>query len=81
MTIVELTTFFGWSSVINVALLLITTIAITLSKKWIINIHHQTMGVDKAALPALYFHYLGQYKIFVLVFNIVPYFALQLMLN
>jgi hypothetical protein len=81
MNIIELTTFFGWCSVINVSILLLTTVTLTLGREWIINIHHQMAGVKKAALPALYFQYLGQYKIFVIIFNIVPYLALRIILN
>ncbi|MBU2894574.1 hypothetical protein KO495_14785 [Colwellia sp. D2M02] len=75
----ELTTFLGWCSVINIGILLFTTLAMTLFKSCISEIHSQLTGVEKVKLLPLYFHYMGQYKIFILVFNLVPYCALKLM--
>ena len=36
-------------------------------------------GVDPTELPALYFKYLGNFKIGILLFNLAPYVALKLM--
>lgn len=79
MNIEQLTTFFGWVSVINIAYLLLATLTMTLMKQTIIAIHSKMLAVDEKDLPALYFKFLSNYKIATLVFCVAPYIALKLM--
>ena len=79
MTINELTLFIGWCTVINMSIVAISGIMLTLFKESIINIHHKLMGIDKHDLPKLYFAYLGNYKIGIMLLNFAPYLALKLM--
>jgi len=78
MGIHELTLFFGWSALINITILAISTLFISLFKEPIINIHSKLLGINASELPVLYFKYLANYKIIILVFNVVPYIALKL---
>ncbi len=71
--------FLGWCSVINIGLLLFSTIMLIVMRGWIVNIHAKMTGVSEAELPRLYFEYLGNYKILIIMFNIVPYMALRIM--
>lgn len=70
--------FFGWCSIINIGVLFFSFIFITVFRELTIDIHSKLTGVDRSDLPRLYFQYIGLYKIATLAFNIVPYFALQL---
>jgi len=80
MTSIEvLTTFFGWCSVINIGVLVLTTVVLMLMKDAISSIHAKLFGVNQENLPLIYFGYLGNYKVAILVFNLVPYLALKLM--
>lgn len=79
MNVPEFTAFLGWCSLINVALLSLTSLIIFLFKAPVTTLHSQLTGLDQQTLMPLYFSYLGQYKIVILVFNIVPYAALKLM--
>ena len=74
-----LTTFLGWCSVINMGLLLFSTALLMLMKNFVAGLHSKLLGVDRSELPAMYFQYLGNYKVFIIVFNIVPYVALKMM--
>lgn len=58
-----LTTFLGWSTVINFGVLAVSAIP-----AWSFEIR-----------PLIYFQYLAQYKIAIFVFNLVPYIALKIM--
>ena len=69
----------GWSSVINIAILLLSTVAVTLFRTAISRIHARMSGLNDADLSRAYFQYLAQYKIAILVFNLVPYVALRMM--
>ena len=79
MSIEQLTQFFGWCSVINIGVLIVTTIALVAFKGAVSKVHTRMTGVPEAALSGLYFQYLGFYKIAVIVFNLVPYVALKMM--
>ena len=79
ISIEVLTTFFGWCSVINIGVLVFTTLVLMLMKDAISSIHAKLFGVNQENLPLIYFGYLGYYKVAILVFNLVPYLALKLM--
>jgi hypothetical protein len=74
-----LTTFLGWCSVINLGLLCLATIMLGTLKNWVMGTHSKMLGIDEAELPGLYLQYLSNYKVLVLVFNVVPYMALRMM--
>ena len=71
--------FLGWCSVINISILVLSTIMLTVMRGWVVSFHAKTSGVDEADLPKIYFEYLGNYKILIFVFNLVPYLALRIM--
>lgn len=79
MTIDALTTFLGWCTVINIGVLVFTTIILTIMRGPVSGIHSKLFGLDPSALPAAYFQYLGNYKIAIFIFNAVPYIALRIM--
>ena len=71
--------FLGWCAVINIGLLLLSTIMLMVMRGWLVMIHAKMTGVSEADLPRLYLEYLGNYKILIIVFNLVPYVALKIM--
>jgi len=79
ITTEELTTLLGWSSVINIAILSISTIGVIAMRGAITGIHSRLFGLDEKDLGRAYFQYLAQYKIAILVLNITPYLALRFM--
>lgn len=78
MTIPELTELFGWMSVINVAILLFSTISLILTRRLILRLHSRLFGVREEGLAQMYVQYLANFKLAVIVLNIVPYIALKL---
>lgn len=79
MNIEWLTTFLGWCLVINVAGLALATLAIALMRDTISAIHSRMMGVGLAEMQVLYVQYLSNYKVAVIMLNLVPYIALKIM--
>ena len=71
--------FFGWCAVINMGLLLLSSVLIIAIRKTVIKMHGKMFNLEETFLCQAYFTYLGQYKIAIIVFNIVPYFALKIM--
>jgi len=73
-----LTEFFCWCSVINIAMLLMATLMLTSMRGFISGIHSKMSGLGKSELSVVYFQYLANYKIAVVMLNLVPYIALKI---
>lgn len=78
-TIATFTAFLGWCSVINIGILVFSTIIVILLKEPISRLHSKIFKVNQVELPSIYFQYLGNYKIAIIIFNLVPYIALKAM--
>ena len=78
MTTATLTALLGWTSVINIALLMVTTISLISMREFITKVHAKLFGMDEKDLGRAYFQYLAQYKIAIIVLNIAPYLALRI---
>ena len=78
LTINELISFLGWCSVINLSLLVLSSLFIFVFKDFVTGFHSRISGIDKQDLVSMYFQYLGNYKIVIIVLNLVPYIALKI---
>ncbi len=78
-TIETVREFLGWCAVINVGLLMLSSILIIAIRERASRIHGKMFNLDEKCLSQAYFQILAQYKIAIIVFNIVPYFALKVM--
>ena len=78
-TIEAMREFLGWCSVINIGLLIFSSILVVSLRGPISRIHAKMFNLDESDLSRGYFQYLAQYKIVIIVFNIAPYFALRIM--
>lgn len=78
MTIEALTELLGWASVLNIAVLMLSTVTLIAMRGVISNIHSKLFGLDEQDLGRAYFQYLAQYKIAIIVLNIAPYIALKI---
>jgi len=79
MTIETLRTFFGWCTVINIGLLMFSSIFVIVIRGAALRIHGKMFNLDEKYLSQAYFQFLAQYKIAIIVLNVVPYFALKVM--
>ena len=78
MTHEFLTTFFGWLTALNIAVLLFTTVMVLILQDWIAGIHSRMFQMERPDVKRVYFRYLANYKILTLVFCITPWLALKL---
>jgi Family of unknown function (DUF6868) len=78
-TIDTFTDFLGWCSVINIGILFFSAIFLLMLKEPISRLHSKFFEVNQADLRSIYFQYLGNYKIAIIIFNLVPYIALKAM--
>ena len=78
MTIETIRTFLGWCTVINIGIFMLSSILIIAIRRTVSRIHSKMFNLDEKYTAQAYFQWLGQYKIAIIVFNIVPYFALRI---
>ena len=71
--------FLGWCTVINFVMLMVASIAVGPMRGAFQGIHSKMFGLSEEDLTAAYFRYLANYKIAIIVFNLVPWIALNLM--
>lgn len=79
MSLDMLTSFLGWSTVINMVILAISVIMITALKQPIKKIHAKLTGVSEEKLDEFYLSFLGYYKLAIIMLNFTPYCALKLL--
>ena len=78
MSIDPLAAFLGWSLVINSGILLVSVLAI-LSLRWTIaRIHSRLFGIKEEDAVLVYFKFIAYYKLAIIVFNVVPYIAINI---
>ena len=78
MTVDMLREVLGWCAVINIGLLIFSTIFVVSLRGPISRIHAKMFNLNESDISLAYFRYLAQYKIAIIVFNIIPYFALRI---
>ncbi|MDA7921857.1 hypothetical protein N9B21_02155 [Verrucomicrobiales bacterium] len=79
MTLPIFASFLGWSLLLNIVILSVSTIAIAAFRAKVSKIHAKLFRMEAGALGQEYFRYLAHYKLLVIVFNLTPWPALKLM--
>ncbi len=74
-----ITTFLGWCTLINIGLLTFTYIMTIAFNTPVKKIHNKILGISYEKLDEIYVNFIANYKLAVLIFNMVPYFALKIM--
>ncbi len=71
--------FLGWCTALNCAILSLSTIMmVTRMGNWAKGIHSRLLNIPIENLNPLYFTFLANYKLAILMFNLVPYIALKI---
>jgi hypothetical protein len=70
----------GWSTVINIAVLCFSTLALIIAKHPVTALQAKLFGITPEQCRWAAYRYLATYKILVLVFNLAPYLALRIAL-
>lgn len=80
MTLEQLVSFIGWMLLLNILLLTIGFLKITIFKKFVKKILNTLISDQSNKLYLEIPRALVYYKILIIIFNLVPYVALQIML-
>ncbi len=74
-----ITTFLGWCSIVTLGIYLFTVLALMGFRDPVKKIHSKLSGVPGDKLDELYFNYLANFKLALIILNVAPYVALKLM--
>ena len=78
MTSDAIVTFLGWCSLINIGVLLWWFLWLWLAHDWIYKMHGRWFKLSEERFDAIHYTAIAFFKLTVLVFNLVPYFALRI---
>ncbi len=76
MDIQTLTTFFMWCTILNVALLSLSSLMCICAGDWAYRIQSKLFSISREAFNVVIYSFLALYKLLVIVFILIPYIAL-----
>lgn len=76
MNIQMLTNFFMWCTVLNMGLLIFSSLILAFNGDFVYRLHSKWFPMPRETFNVALYAFLGMYKIIVFVFNVVPWAAL-----
>ncbi|UCF16939.1 MAG: hypothetical protein JSW59_05660 [Phycisphaerales bacterium] len=76
MDIESTTAFFMWCTILNVALLVLSSLICLCAGDWVYGIHSKWFSISRETFNVAFYSFLAIYKILIIVFNLIPYIAL-----
>jgi len=73
------TTFFGWLTVVNIGIYLLTVFALTAMRSFVYRMNARMFSIGEEEVANTSFRYVGAYKLMITVFCFAPWLALKLM--
>jgi len=79
MDITTVRAFFMWCTIMNGALLVLSFLICACAGDWVYLMHSRWFPISREAFNLAIYSFIGLFKVFVLVFNLVPYIALVIL--
>ena len=73
------TTFFGWLTIVNIGIYLITVIALNIMRDFAYRTNARIFRIGEEEVARTTFKYVGAFKLLITVFCFSPWLALKLM--
>lgn len=71
--------FFGWCTVINFGIYLLTVASLTLFRGMVLRMNARMFSISEEDVARVSFQYVGAYKLAITILCFVPYVALKIM--
>ncbi|MDZ8119970.1 DUF6868 family protein [Pontiella agarivorans] len=71
--------FFGWMTLINLALFIFTALMSAFCRGLIYKVHSRMFGLSEETTNKALYYFLAFYKIIFITFNLIPWLALTIM--
>ena len=78
MDIATLTSFLGWCSVLNIALLLFWSLFFLAAPDLVYRLQKKFVSISRENFDLVMYAFLGLFKLLVLVLNVIPWIALRI---
>ena len=78
MDLDRLQDFLFWSLLLNVGIYLISLVGVLSLRRFMWKIHAKLFGVNEETANKVIYQYLAIYKLLLIVFNLVPWIAIQI---
>jgi hypothetical protein len=78
MTLETIRSALAWCSLINLVLLLFWFAYFALAHDWLYRVHSRWFGIPVERFDAIHYAAMAGFKLGVILFNLVPYFALRI---
>jgi len=79
MSIEQVRDFFMWCSIINVALLLFSSLMCIFAGGWVYRRHSKFFKISREAFNVATYSFIGAWKSLIILFNVVPWIALLIL--
>lgn len=76
MNIAVVREFFMWCTIINCGLLILSAVILAVAGDWVYRKQGRWYKISRESFNVVIYCFVGLFKMFVLVFNLVPYVAL-----
>jgi hypothetical protein len=76
MDIDSITAFFMWCTILNVVMLLLSSLICLCARDWVCGIHCKLFSISPETFNVAVYTFILLYKTFIIMFNFVPYIAL-----
>ncbi len=76
MDIDSIRAFFMWGTIMNIALLVLSSLICVCAGDWVYRMHSKWFSISRETFNVAIYSFIGLYKILVIVFNLIPYVAL-----
>ena len=76
MDIDDIRAFFMWCTILNVALLVLSSLICVCAGDWVYRIHSKWFSISRETFNVVIYSFIALYKILVIVFILIPYIAL-----
>ena len=73
------TAFFGWCTVVNIGIYIISITALWLMRGFVYRMNARIFGLEEIDIARTMFQYVGAFKLFITMFCFAPWLALKLM--
>lgn len=73
----QITVFLGWSTLINICLLMVSFLMLTVFRGPILRVHGVIFGLSPEQLMPKYLSFIALYKVLIVFFNLVPWIVLK----
>jgi hypothetical protein len=78
MEIDSIRAFFMWCTILNFALLVLSSLICVCAGDWAYRMHSKWFSISRETFNVAIYSFLGLYKVLVFVFNLIPYIALSI---